>query len=153
VSLKLPDKTAILQHWGVSPPPQPPSSYSPVFYIEMKLSCVENDGGTVQHINCNLLYMRKNLTTCQQHVFAPFVLSYWQVWNKLYHLVTTLMRPTDLQQVVPTSLWQWQHAHSNLLRTTCISLVGTTWTKSVMIINWKFNQGIAYRRGDGCETH
>jgi hypothetical protein len=53
-----------------------------------------------------------------------------------YHLVTRLTRPTDSQQVVPTSLissarnmlltsW-WQHARSNLLRTACISRVGTT---------------------------
>jgi hypothetical protein len=62
-----------------------------------------------------------------------------------YHLVTRLMRPTDSQQVVPTSLissarnklltsW-WQQARSNLLRTACISLVGTTCSKSVTVIN------------------
>jgi hypothetical protein len=62
-----------------------------------------------------------------------------------YHLVTRLMKPTDSQQVVPTSLissarnklltsW-WQQARSNLLRTACISLVATTCSKSVTVIN------------------
>jgi hypothetical protein len=61
------------------------------------------------------------------------------------HLVTKLTRPTDSQQVSPTSLissarnklftsW-WQQARSNLLRTACISLVGTTCSKSVTVIN------------------
>jgi hypothetical protein len=65
-----------------------------------------------------------------------------------HHLVTRLMRPTNSQQVYLTSLissarnklltsW-WQQARSNLLRTACISLVGTTYNKDrlyVTIIN------------------
>ncbi len=60
-----------------------------------------------------------------------------------YHLVTRLMRPTDWQQVVPTSLPRTKlfnklvttSSYSNLLRTACISLVGTTCSKSVTVIN------------------
>jgi hypothetical protein len=87
--------------------------------------------------------VRKNLTTCQQDVFALIVVD--KSGTSCYHLVTRLMRPTDSQQVVPTSLissarnklltsW-WQQARSNLLRTACISLVGTTCSKSVTVIN------------------
>jgi hypothetical protein len=47
----------------------------------------------------------KNFTACQQDVFALLVPSRWQVWNNYsYHLVTRVMRPTDSQQDVPTSL-------------------------------------------------
>jgi hypothetical protein len=62
-----------------------------------------------------------------------------------YHLATRLMRPTDSQQVVPTSLissarnklltYWWRQSRSNLLRAACISLVGTTCRKSVTVIN------------------
>jgi hypothetical protein len=49
-----------------------------------------------------------------------------------YHLVTRLMRPTDSQQVVPTSLIS---SARNKLLTISISLVGTTCSKSVTVIN------------------
>ena len=38
------------------------------------------------------------LTACQQDMFA------YKSGTSCYHLVTRLMRPTDSQQVVPTSL-------------------------------------------------
>jgi hypothetical protein len=67
------------------------------------------------------------------------------------HLVTRLMRPTDSQQVVPPSLtssarnklltsW-WEQARSDLLRTACIKLVGTTCSKFVTVINLVTTQG------------
>ena len=58
--------------------------------------------------------------------------------------VSRLMRPTDSQQVVPTSLissarnkltsW-WRQARSNMLQTACISLVGTTCSEFVTVIS------------------
>ena len=57
-----------------------------------------------------------------------------------YHLVTRLMRPTDSQQVVPTILISSARnklltSYGSNLRTACISLVGTTCSKSVTVIN------------------
>jgi hypothetical protein len=62
-----------------------------------------------------------------------------------YHLATMLTRPTDSQQVIPTSLissarnklltsW-YQQARSNLLQKSCIIFVGTTCSKTVAVIN------------------
>jgi hypothetical protein len=76
------------------------------------------------------------------------VLYVWKTHSlstRCHHFVTRLVRPTDSQQVVPTSLiyarnklltgW-WQQARSNLLRTACFSLFGTTCSsKSVTVIN------------------
>ena len=52
-------------------------------------------------------------------------------WTSFYHLVVRLMRPTDLQQVVPTNLISSARneslkARCNLLWTESITLVGTT---------------------------
>jgi hypothetical protein len=72
------------------------------------------------------------------HCLFPVV---YKSGTSCYHLVTRLMRPTDSQQVVPTSLissarnifltsW-WQQARVNLLRSVCIILVGATCNKVI----------------------
>jgi hypothetical protein len=78
-------------------------------------------------------------TTCVLACLFPVV---EKSGTNCYHFVTRLTRPTDSRQVVPTSLISfvrnklmhaWQQAPSNLLRTACISLVGTTCIKSVTV--------------------
>jgi hypothetical protein len=77
-----------------------------------------------QYNSCN--YTRKNLTACQQDVrwHCLFV-----VWNELIPCITKVHQAnrlatscTKMSDIIITSCW-WQQARSNLLRTTCISLV------------------------------
>jgi hypothetical protein len=88
----------------------------------------------------------KNLTACQQDVFILLVVPVVDRFGtSCYHVVTRLMRPTDSQHFVLTSLvssarnnllTSWgQQARSKLLRIACISLFGTTCNKSVTVIN------------------
>ena len=71
------------------------------------------------------------------HCLFPVVDKSGTSW---YHLVARMMRPTHSQQVVPTNLIPSARnklltCTSWLLRADCISLVGTTCSKSVIIIN------------------
>ena len=82
------------------------------------------------------------LTKCVRTACSQLLTRLEQV--VMYHRVTKLMRSTDPQQVVPTSLISSarnklltscrQQSRSNFLRTSCISLVGTTCSKSVTVI-------------------
>jgi hypothetical protein len=70
-----------------------------------------------------------------------FVPSCWKVWNKLLsfcykvdeanRLATSCPNQSDI--VCTQQVDAWQQARSNLLRTACISLVGTTCIKSVTV--------------------
>jgi hypothetical protein len=102
-------------------------------------------------LDLSLLHSRKNLSHAQL-VNKMCLYCLFPVVDKsgtsCCHLVTRLMRPTNSQQVVPTSLISSacinklltscrQQARSNLLRTACINLViawGTPCSRSVAVI-------------------
>jgi hypothetical protein len=101
---------------GCSTPPHPPCSAAPA----RKNTQVVTDLQT----SCNKVVV-KLISGCVRTACSQ---SLWQVWNKLYHLVTRLMMVTDLLQVVPTRLIQ---AVRNKLLRACWHQLVNNWEQAV----------------------
>ena len=103
---------------------------SNVFFFSVILDA---EAGSIVHkvaikVWCTRVEISQLLNNMCSHCLFPVI---DKPETSCYHLVTTLMRPTDSQQVVLTSLIssarnklltsRWQPAPSNWLRTACIN--------------------------------
>jgi hypothetical protein len=106
------------------------------------------------------VYTRKNLTACQQDVFAQLLPSFWQVWTKSLSscirmcsrclfpvVVTRLMTVTELLQVVPSRLIQTVRnklLHKLVVNLSCYqtcwnNLLRVCWPHQPWILIWLDN--------------